>query len=516
MIDALRCLEEFFLKPEHSAGRWVRTEAGAAAATMVVGATFKTYARLDELVATDVHQKLPEWLIRDNNLQGGNEWWTPGPHLLDIRLTMGELSGEFGLTELELLIDQKKVLECKYESESIVEDAYLVKLASSFFGDRVCKYLNELDGSVGYDRKGRLVVDAELVRGPLRLRRPYLDETSGDLEAAVLRLADLLLGLVAGCLVGVDRRVAFADRGLIHDDELSVVQARYWNPTDPPMVALQHLGKKASPSAAIRVIALSFLEDMKRAKSTQQKKHRPGKTLALKEVVRRALDADAEAAHAGSPDSRFDIDESLHQFVNRCLSDHLFIDQGFQIAAEIFEIQQAGVKPQAARKAANPVSKDGFLGYLVTCFLIDKGARRLTFEDVGTGISCVVPVLCKLHGQFSFSQQPELHLHPALQSALGDVLVERAQHPLFRHVVETHSEYVLLRCLRRIRETSQGRRPTASGMALKPDQICVLYFDPQPDGATRVREIRVSSEGDFIDHWPRGFFEERGKELFDE
>jgi len=36
------------------------------------------------------------------------------------------------------------------------------------------------------------------------------------------------------------------------------------------------------------------------------------------------------------------------------------------------------------------------------------------------------------------------------------------------------------------------------------------------DGGTSVKHLRVDSDGEFIDRWPRGFFAERAAELFDE
>jgi len=199
--------------------------------------------------------------------------------------------------------------------------------------------------------------------------------------------------------------------------------------------------------------------------------------------------------------------EALVDYVNRCLADHLFLDQGYQIVHEIFEI----LPPTPPNK------KQSFFAALLICSLMDKSGRRMTFEDVGTGISCLIPMLVTLYSNASFIQQPELHLHPALQSAFGDILVETTKEKRgYKHIIETHSEYILLRCLRRIRETTKGKHSAQSPIALTPDDISVLYFCPQADGSTEVKKLRVSSQGDFIDRWPRGFFEERGKELFDE
>jgi hypothetical protein len=82
-------------------------------------------------------------------------------------------------------------------------------------------------------------------------------------------------------------------------------------------------------------------------------------------------------------------------------------------------------------------------------------------------------------------------------------------------IIETHSEHLLLRVLRRIRQTSNG--PTADPeLRCLPEAVSILYFEPLPDGSTKIRPIRVSRAGDFMDRWPQGFFAERDRELFDE
>jgi len=206
-------------------------------------------------------------------------------------------------------------------------------------------------------------------------------------------------------------------------------------------------------------------------------------------------------------DNKSNDDETLIDFVNRSLSHHLFLDQGYQIAFDVCELLPA---------SHVNFKKDSYVALMIL-HLLDNSGRRMTFEDVGTGISCVIPVLVAMYQSQSFIQQPELHLHPALQSSLGDILVEsvNSKDP-GRHFIETHSDYLLLRCLRRIRETSNGRLSKESNLKLSPSDISVLYFDPHADGATKIKTIRISSQGDFIDRWPRGFFDERGKDIFDE
>jgi predicted ATPase len=111
-------------------------------------------------------------------------------------------------------------------------------------------------------------------------------------------------------------------------------------------------------------------------------------------------------------------------------------------------------------------------------------------------------------------QQPELHLHPALQASLADVFIEATTENR-QLLIETHSEHLLLRILKRVRQTASGTLIDQQ-LALSPEDVVVAYFDPRSDGTTTVRQLRISSDGDFMDSWPRGFFTERDQELFDE
>jgi hypothetical protein len=145
--------------------------------------------------------------------------------------------------------------------------------------------------------------------------------------------------------------------------------------------------------------------------------------------------------------------------------------------------------------------------------------------DVGQGITQSVPVVVAALAPFGdeWSQsgglvaieQPELHLHPAVQVGLGDLFITAA-HRLSGHrlLIETHSEHLLLRLLRRIRQTAQGELPP-DHPGLRPDRLAIICFEPPGDGhPTRVYRLRVSDEGEFLDRWPRGFFDERAEELF--
>lgn len=88
---------------------------------------------------------------------------------------------------------------------------------------------------------------------------------------------------------------------------------------------------------------------------------------------------------------------------------------------------------------------------------LDKAgtARRANIADVGFGLSQILPVLSAgllvPRGGLFIVQQPELHLHPDAQAGLADYFLYLAGQGV-RCVVETHSEYLLVRLRRRLAE----------------------------------------------------------------
>lgn len=159
----------------------------------------------------------------------------------------------------------------------------------------------------------------------------------------------------------------------------------------------------------------------------------------------------------------------------------------------------------------------------------DASDILLTPRDVGLGISQVLPILVAAllphrrgssaesrpttltHGpSFVMVEQPELHIHPAMQTELGDLLITQSKDRQF--LIETHSEHLILRLLRRIRETTEGKIEVEA-QKFQPENVSVLYVEQTKLGTEAMR-LRVAPAGVFIDPWPQGFFEERGEELF--
>ena len=136
-------------------------------------------------------------------------------------------------------------------------------------------------------------------------------------------------------------------------------------------------------------------------------------------------------------------------------------------------------------------------------------------RDVGVGFSQLVPVVAALlqrDAKIVSLEQPELHLHPRQQAAMGDLLIEAVKASSKRLVlVETHSEYMTLRLLRRIRET--GRKQERDGLAFSPKDMRIHYA-ARSDLTTVLKTIDVDVEGELVDPWPDDFFEQDFKERF--
>lgn len=149
--------------------------------------------------------------------------------------------------------------------------------------------------------------------------------------------------------------------------------------------------------------------------------------------------------------------------------------------------------------------------------MIDKRSNTtVSHRDVGIGISQVLPVLANAYAsqhRMIAIEQPEIHLHPALQADLGDVFIESALgENQNRFLIETHSEHLLLRIMRRMRETSEDRLPDGVPK-VTPEDVCILFV--QPNGTSSVvRNLKLDEEGRLLDPWPGGFFEEGYRERF--
>ena len=147
-----------------------------------------------------------------------------------------------------------------------------------------------------------------------------------------------------------------------------------------------------------------------------------------------------------------------------------------------------------------------------------KGPQR-NLIDVGYGVSQVLPLVTELLRGDTFMdllrgippsifllQQPEVHLHPSAQAALGSFFCQVAK-PDRQLVVETHSDHLLDRVRMDVRDGTTD---------LKPDDVSILFFE-RKDLDVRIHSLRIDEEGN-IEGAPDGyrnfFLEETARSLW--
>jgi predicted ATPase len=156
------------------------------------------------------------------------------------------------------------------------------------------------------------------------------------------------------------------------------------------------------------------------------------------------------------------------------------------------------------RVAESVDSKDrGKLGHELKV-TIDSRSGDQDLTHVGVGVSQVLPILvmCLLAEPDTvlMFEQPELHLHPRVQTLLGDFFLSMALMEK-QCIIETHSEYLINRL--RFRAAAATSADVADKMT--------IYFVEKREGRSHFRPIVVNEYG-AIDDWPEGFFDQSQKE----
>lgn len=135
---------------------------------------------------------------------------------------------------------------------------------------------------------------------------------------------------------------------------------------------------------------------------------------------------------------------------------------------------------------------------------VDRHSGQQDLTHVGVGVSQVLPILvmCLLAERDSvlLFEQPELHLHPRVQTLLGDFFLSMALMDK-QCIIETHSEYLISRL--RFRAASATSDEVANRIK--------MYFVEKHDDSSKFRQVKVNQYG-AIEDWPEGFFDQSQKE----
>ena len=129
--------------------------------------------------------------------------------------------------------------------------------------------------------------------------------------------------------------------------------------------------------------------------------------------------------------------------------------------------------------------------------------------DMGYGVSQVLPVVTEILRENTPSlfllQQPEVHLHPSAQAALGTLFCQAATKDR-QLIVETHSDYLINRVRMDVRD---GRVP------LRPEDVSILYFERDGFGV-QIHSLRIDEAGNLLNaptSYGRFFLDETNRSL---
>ena len=211
-----------------------------------------------------------------------------------------------------------------------------------------------------------------------------------------------------------------------------------------------------------------------------------------------------------------------NSIVNDWLASDQRLNTGYKVVIEryrdvssddpIFNFISGVSKPQDISELIKNYDRINRLPEKIRIKLEDKSCGlKLEPHEIGTGISQVLPVVVaavSTDAPLVAIEQPELHIHPAIQIQLGDLFITQSRSKNF--LLETHSEHLLLRILRRIRETAEGQVPEEA--KLLPNEVAVYYVESE-NGITQANRIGLDENGRFTDRWPKGFFAERMQEM---
>ena len=137
--------------------------------------------------------------------------------------------------------------------------------------------------------------------------------------------------------------------------------------------------------------------------------------------------------------------------------------------------------------------------------LVDQSGLETTIRHVGFGVSQLLPVIVQglimNEGGTLVLEQPEIHLHPKIQSWLFDFIHTLALSN--RNVlIETHSDHFITRMRRRIAEDSSAKLQ---------DEISLTFIE-NDSGKNVYRTLNLDDLGT-LEYFPKDFIEQAGSEL---
>lgn len=131
---------------------------------------------------------------------------------------------------------------------------------------------------------------------------------------------------------------------------------------------------------------------------------------------------------------------------------------------------------------------------------VKRNGRNFLLNQVGIGVSQVAPIIAEtlaaakgvINSHLFLIQQPELHLHPRAQAALGEYIFNVSRKGI-RFCIETHSDFLIDRFRSKMRDKNDGEKAT-------------IVYCTNDDYGNHAAHIQIDKDGKLLNP-PEGYLE---------
>lgn len=247
----------------------------------------------------------------------------------------------------------------------------------------------------------------------------------------------------------------------------------------------------------------------------------PADRIVPKNLFSRASDSDADVGFLG-PRGEFVVEFLLSEIARKLVVSQFrsFPKKGLDLSDSLLEkaaptnslIDQVSgwlqqLSPGVRVSADELLSTDDVLlrfGYVGRSG-VSESSKLIRPANVGFGLTYCLPIivacLAATRGSLLLLENPEAHLHPQGQAALGKLIAKAASDGV-QVLVETHSDHLL-----------NGIRVAVKERVLPGNEVSINFFHRDiATGFVSVKEPELSDEGR-LSYWPRGFFDQFERDL---
>ena len=136
---------------------------------------------------------------------------------------------------------------------------------------------------------------------------------------------------------------------------------------------------------------------------------------------------------------------------------------------------------------------------------INLNDNYFKISNVGYGVSQVLPIIVELIASTHASientfaiQQPEVHLHPRAQAALGDLIYHTCSSNSKKFIIETHSDYLIDRFRLKVHDNKNDEDKNINSQ--------VLFFE-RSDNGNKITVIDIEKSGKYAENQPASFMD---------